>query len=360
MTRLAFFIFFATLFAIILLVSGRADADSVAGPDALKQSETQLREVIVAVIDTGGDTRHPDFHGHLWINPGEIGQDRDGREKATNGIDDDGNGFIDDVRGYNFVEKTGDITDVHGHGTHVGGIISRIAPNARLMFLKYYDPRISNTDAVRNTADAIRYAVKMGAKIINYSAGGSYPSAIERAAIAEARDQGVLFVAAAGNGGTNTDLKRYYPAGYGFGNILSIAAVDSAMTLLSSSNFGLDSVHLAAPGSSIRSTLPGGRQGLMTGTSQATAFASGAAALLVGCGESSENPERLISRLINSGVHLDSLRGKTTAQTALDLSRALAMKGRDQSTRNAGLIDPSLFSLRSTTDLLANPRIDRP
>lgn len=181
------------------------------------------KDIIVAVIDTGVDIRHKDLTENLWVNKGEVGLDKNGKDKTSNGVDDDANGFIDDVHGWNFVANTNDLTDNHGHGTHIAGIvgakggngfgISGVAPKVSLMTLKYYDPKSPGANNLKNTIQAIRYAIKMNAKIINYSGGGTEYSAEEFAAVKEAEKKGILFVAAAGNERSNSDeTGKYYRA----------------------------------------------------------------------------------------------------------------------------------------------------
>ena len=211
------------------------------------------------------------------------------RDKSCNGIDDDGDGFVDNVVGWDFVHDVPLPYDTHGHGTHISGIISAAAangigstgvcPGVSIMPLKYYDSSGVGFNNLTNTVRAIRFAVAHGANIINYSGGGSDPAPAERAAIEEARRQGILFIAAAGNDGHNNDRVPYFPASYPLDNIISVASVNRDNTLLQSSNYG-KAVHLAAPGMMVFSTLPSGRFGTMSGTSQATAFVTGAAALL--------------------------------------------------------------------------------
>jgi subtilisin family serine protease len=248
------------------------------------------KDIIVAVIDTGIDIHHKDLDGNIFSNPGE---------KCGNGIDDDKNGYVDDCHGWNFVHNNGDLTDNHGHGTHIAGIIgakahdtsgvSGVAPNVSLMMLKYYDPKASNSNNLKNTVAAIRYAIKMKETlkrpmIINYSGGGAEYSAEEYAAVKDAEKAGILFVAAAGNERSNSDEvgKHYYPADYQLSNIISVTAVNKEDTkVLPSSNYGVRTVDIAAPGENIRSTLPGNAMGDMTGTSQATAFATGVAVLVM-------------------------------------------------------------------------------
>lgn len=260
--------------------------------------EACSNEVVVAVIDTGIDYTHPEVASSLWINRGETGaweppaslkQLTTCRDKSCNGIDDDGNGFVDDVAGWDFVHEVPLPYDTHGHGTHIAGIIAGAAangssagvcPNVTIMPLKYYDNSGSGYNNLANTVRAIQYAVRNGAQIINYSGGGADPAASERAAVEEANRRGVLFVAAAGNDGHDNRFAPYYPASYGVENIVSVASLNREGKLLPSSNYGR-TVQVAAPGLGILSTLPEGKYGTMSGTSQATAFVTGAAALLL-------------------------------------------------------------------------------
>lgn len=284
------------------------------------------KDVVIAVIDTGVDTLHPVLQENLWRNPGETGNDDQGREKSKNGIDDDGNGYIDDVHGWNFAGNNHDLKDSHGHGTHVAGIIQSITLKTNLMILKYYDPKSSGAENLANTVKAIEYAIKMNAKIINYSGGGvsKYPD--EEVAIRKAQAQGILFVAAAGNEKSNSDIFGFYPADYKLSNIISVTAIDENRRVLPSSNYGKNSVDIAAPGKNIISTLPGGKFGRMTGTSQATAFVTGTAALLMAENPEVRDPEKLIQQLTSTGNDNDFLIGKTKYHTTLNTYRSLIMK----------------------------------
>lgn len=292
------------------------------------------KDIVVAVIDTGIDVNHEDLKKNLWNNPGETGKDALGRDKSTNGIDDDNNGFIDDVHGWNFVSNNNDLTDNHGHGTHIAGIIgaeagngkgiSGIAPEVSIMSLKYFDPKVSGTDNLRNTIKAILYAVKNGAHIINYSGGGVDFSKEEKEAIQIAEKKGILFIAAAGNERTNSDKNHYYPADYGLSNIISVTAIDPSTEVLSSSNYGTTTVDIAAPGQNILSTLPGNSYGLMTGTSQATAFVSGAAAIVM-AHKHSFNVADIKKYILSTGDAQASLLSKTRTSRKLNLYKALTI-----------------------------------
>ncbi len=240
-------------------------------------------EVIVAVIDTGIDYDHPDLQGNLWTNESE----RDGLPW----VDDDDNGYIDDIRGYNFVAYSNDPRDDHGHGTAIAGIIAAVGNNetdiaglcwtARIMPVKVLGAGGDGTAA--DAVPAIYYAVTNGADIISGSWGGAEGSNALRDAIAYAHDEGVVVVAAAGNNGSG---EPYYPAAYP--EVISVAATDSDDQRWYLSNYG-DWVDIAAPGRdivSLRATLPSQatRTGVVTrmsGTSLAAPHVSGTCALLL-------------------------------------------------------------------------------
>jgi len=295
------------------------------------------KNTIVAVIDTGIDEWHEDLQSNLWTNLGETGLDSKGKNKASNGIDDDGNGFIDDVHGWNFVSNNNKLDDNHGHGTHIAGIIgaeagnnkgiSGISPQVSLMILKYFDPKVPNTDNLKNTIAAIKYAVQMGAHIINYSGGGAEYSQDEHDAVAMAESKGILFVAAAGNERSNSDQNHYYPADYKLKNIISVTAIDPTTEVLSSSNYGVDTVDIAAPGQNILSCLPHNSYGLMTGTSQATAFVSGAAALVMSHKNQYYKAEEVKKYILATGDTASSLMSKTKTAKQLNLFKALTVLG---------------------------------
>lgn len=292
------------------------------------------KKIKVAIIDTGIDVKHEDLKDNLWVNTGETGFDSMGRDKATNGIDDDGNGFKDDVYGWNFVRNNNDLADNHGHGTHIAGIvgavggngkgISGVSPEVSLMILKYYDPKGYGEDNLKNTIKAIHYAIDNGAHIINYSGGGLEYSEEEKAAIEKARKRGILFIAAAGNERSNSDINKYYPADYSLDNIISVTAVDSQTRVLPSSNYGVLTVDIGAPGNNIYSTLPENKYGFMTGTSQATAYVSGVAALVL-AHHQDYKPVQVAKYLKNTGDIVDSLKGKTRFNRRLNSYRALSI-----------------------------------
>ena len=222
------------------------------------------KEVVVAVVDTGIDPEHPFLQKNIFVESGKV--------DATNfGVD-----FSKDKR------NKGAPIDQHGHGTHVSGIIKSIHPDVKILALKYYNPAASGQDNLNSTVEALRYAVESNVDIINYSGGGPEAAIEELKVLKEAERKGILVVAAAGNEESNIDDKRkaYFPASYGLKNIISVTAHDEDLKILSSSNYGRSTVDIFAPGYRIKSSLQNGRAGYLTGTSQATAFVSGVAALI--------------------------------------------------------------------------------
>lgn len=279
-----------------------------------------LDTITVAIIDTGVDTNHKDLNKFLRTNTGETGFDSKHRDKRTNHIDDDHNGYVDDVYGWNFVDNNSDVTDKHGHGTHVAGLVVKpmttkkavieSKPPYQLLILKYFDPADISQNNMKNTVQAIRYAIKAGVQIINYSGGGHEPSFQELAAIKEAESKGIIFVAAAGNDGADTNEVGFFPANYNLSNMISVTAVDTEGRLLPSSNFGPKHVDFAAPGKNVWSTLPGGKFGPMTGTSQATALLAGQIAWMMSLNPNLRDSRRLKDQLVQSGSKKDGLFGK--------------------------------------------------
>ena len=220
---------------------------------------------VVAVIDTGADLTHPDLRDNLWRNPREI---------PGNGIDDDGNGFVDDVNGADFVNRDGDPSDDNGHGTHVTGILAArggnrvgvtgVAQRARLMVLKAL-----GADAVgsaQTMAEAVRYAVANGAKVINMSVSGPGRSQAFEEAVQAASDAGVIMTVAAGNSGHDLDVQPEYPASFPASHVLAVAATGRTGKLIGISNRGVGTVDIAAPGQGIVSTAKGGDYEIRTGT----------------------------------------------------------------------------------------------
>lgn len=186
---------------------------------------------------------------------------------------------------FDFSKKTtkiGIAKDEHGHGTHVSGIVKSVFPQVQIITLKYYNPTASGLESLDATLKALKHAVDLNVDVINYSGGGPEASMKELRILKEAERKGILVVCAAGNEGQNIDDKKhaFYPASYGLKNIISVTAYDRNLKTLNSSNYGVNSVDISAPGFRIKSSLPHNRAGYLTGTSQATAFVTGVAALI--------------------------------------------------------------------------------
>ena len=278
-----------TLLSQLWGLANAGDLGGVVGADiaaaAAWDMTTGSREVVIAVIDSGVDYTHPDLTANMWRNP---------REVAGDGRDNDGNGFIDDVYGWNFVARNGNPLDNNGHGTHVAGTIGAAGNNGTgvtgvswqvsIMALKFLDAGGNGTTS--NAIAAINYATRMrrdfGINIVatNNSWGGGGFSAGLRDAIAAGGRAGILFVTAAGNDGTDNDLMASYPANYPDDSVISVAATDRADRLASFSNFGITSVDVAAPGVGIVSTVPRGRYASYSGTSMAAPHVAGTLALM--------------------------------------------------------------------------------
>ncbi|WP_269524891.1 S8 family serine peptidase [Coraliomargarita parva] len=239
--------------------TGTSGAD-IGFPEAWTLSRYESESIVVGVVDTGVDITHPDLADNIWTNSGEI---------ADNDIDDDGNGYIDDVNGYNFADESNDVSDNDGHGTHVAGTIAAVGNNTTGVIGVCYPAqilplRIEDDAGNMYTSDlveALEYAVALkesGVNIvaINASLGGSTASTAESEAIDAMEAAGIILCAAAGNDGEDLETTPCYPASYTQSNILSIAASNQSNGLASFSNYGADSVDLAAPGVNIYSTMP--------------------------------------------------------------------------------------------------------
>lgn len=304
---------------------GVFDAD-IDAPEAWNTT-TGSRSVVVAVIDTGVDYTHRDLAANAWRNPGEV---------AGDGIDNDRNGFVDDVFGYDFVNRDGDPMDDNGHGTHVAGTIGAVGDNGTgvagvawqvsIMGLKFLSG--SGSGSTSGAIAAINYATRMrrdfGVNIVatNNSWGGGGFSTSLRDAIEAGGRAGILFVAAAGNEATDNNASPSYPASYTSDAIISVAATTRTNQLASFSNWGATSVDIGAPGSSIYSTVPGNAYAAYSGTSMATPHVTGAIALLAAA-----NPQataaQLRSAVLSTAVPAPALAGRVATGGLLNVAAAL-------------------------------------
>lgn len=303
---------------------GTDDAD-IDAPEAWEIS-TGSSDVVVGVIDTGVDHSHPDLADNAWVNPGEI---------AGDGIDNDGNGYIDDVHGINAITDVGDPMDDNGHGTHVSGTIGGAGNNAMGVAGVNHDVSIVGCkflDAAGSgsTSDALEcmdYMVALknsgvNVRVLNNSwgGGGSSQAMIDAINASEAAD--ILFVAAAGNDAVDNDTNPHYPSSYEHDSVLSVASTTHTDSMSGFSQWGLTSVDMGAPGSAILSTVPGGGYSSFSGTSMATPHVAGAAALVL-----SVNPDlsvvELKELLLSSGDENTDLNGKTVSGKRLNIHSAL-------------------------------------
>ena len=296
------------------------DISAVKGWDTLRSATN----IVVAVIDSGIRYTHEDLAANLWVNEGEI---------PGNGLDDDANGVVDDVHGYNAIYVSGDVMDDNGHGSHVAGIVGAVGNNGKgisgvawgvkLMGCKFLDNLGdgSTSDAIA----CIDYARRQGAHIINCSFGGDQYSSAFYMALSNVRRAGIIVVAAAGNSSRNIDLLPNYPASFDLDNIVSVCAINRHNTLDTGySNYGAFSVDLAAPGQNIYSTWHSSDKGYnySSGTSMAAPLVSGAFALLK-ARYPNENSSQLISRMLQSVDPVAGLAGKCVTGGRMNLAKAL-------------------------------------
>jgi hypothetical protein len=286
---------------------------------------------IVVVIDTGVDYNHPDLVDNMWQNPSEV---------AGNGVDDDNNGYIDDIYGVNTITNSGNPMDDAGHGTHVAGIIGAKGNNNRGIAGVSWDSKIiaakfldsSGSGSTANAIKAVNYATALkragrNITVTNNSWGGSGYSAALASAISDASSAGILFVAAAGNNGSNNDTSPQYPANYTNSNVISVASVDSTSSLASYSNYGEQSVHIAAPGSSIASTMRNNTYVYMSGTSMAAPQVAGVVLLAQARCNGTLSMILLRSAVVNTGTVLAPLAGKIASASVLNAAEAVRIAG---------------------------------
>ena len=286
-----------------------------------KNGITGSKEMVVAVIDTGVQWDHPDLADNLYVNTAEI---------ADNGIDDDGNGFIDDRHGWNFEGDNNNSSDDNGHGTHCAGTIGGVGNNgvgvagvswkASLMPIKFLSASGSGTLA--DAVESINYATTMNVHIMSNSWGGGGFTQSMKDAIVAAKEKGILFVAAAGNSSADNDSTPAYPASYDVDNVLAVAATDNRDNLADFSSYGRTKVHVAAPGVKVYSSVPGGGYAHFSGTSMATPHVAGAAALLMS-NQSDWDYAEVKRRLIVTSDPVPSLRRRVASRGRINVENAL-------------------------------------
>ncbi len=318
--------------------TGRGSGLAGADIDALRGWDLRSRapNTVVAVIDTGLRLTHENLASNLWRNPVEI----------ADGLDNDNNGFVDDIHGYDFYDRDSDPSDLNGHGTHVAGIIGAdpaadgglvgVAWEVQLMALRFLGPRGYGT-----TSDAIRcidYARANGAHILNNSWGGAGYSRALEAAIQRSHADGCIFVASAGNSNRDIDVRPNYPAAYSSPNIVSVAATDASDKPAFFTCRGKRKVDIAAPGHNIVSAGHDSdtARRTLSGTSMAAPFVSGILALLNAEFPDSSNSD-LINRLYRGAEPLDaSYAGFWRTGARANLARALqSTSGRPQNDRRS-------------------------
>jgi len=285
-------------------------------------NETEGEGVTVAVIDTGVDITHKDLENNVWVNEKEI---------PDNNIDDDFNGYVDDYLAWNFYDDTNEVYNNEmsydlGHGTHIAGVISSekdndfgitgVSPKTKIMSLKAFSNGVARTSDI---IEAIEYAQNMNARVVNCSWGTQANNIALRETM---ENSDMLFVCAAGNSSESIDTECVYPACFGLENTISVASINKKGELSSFSNYGEENVDIAAPGEDITSTLPGNRIGQKSGTSIATPFVSGEAALMF-----SKYPDlsakEIKDRIINSSDRLSTLEGKVKRANKINITNAI-------------------------------------
>ncbi len=297
---------------------GERGAVSGADIDAFKAWKIHKgsKDIVIAVIDTGVDYNHPDLKNQIWENSLEV----NGQE----GVDDDGNGFVDDYYGYDFANNDNDPMDGNGHGTHCSGTIGAahnngigvagVMANVKILPLKFLTDRGSGT--LENAIKAIDYAVDKNVDIMSNSWGGGGYSQLLKESIERARDKGIIFVAAAGNSTQDNDKRPTYPVSYKVDNIVGVSAHTKEDKIASFSSYGKNTMHIMAPGKDIVSTVNRNRYASYSGTSMATPHVSGALGLLLS--KTSLDYKEVISRLLKTSEPVPAYRSKVQAKGRLN------------------------------------------
>jgi subtilisin family serine protease len=314
------------------IYGGTPGADIKAG--AAWDIRTSAAGMVVAVVDTGVRLTHEDLQQNIWTNPGESGLDASGHDKASNGLDDDNDGYVDDVHGINALNHSGNVNDDYGHGTHVTAIIGATANNGvgvagiawdiDIMALKFLDG--SGQGTISGAIECLNYARTHGARIVNASWGSyEFTSQALRDAIVSLRSAGIIFVAACGNSAGDNDANPLFPASYEYDNIVSVAASNRVDAAAGYSNWGATTVDLAAPGSPVFSAWNRSDNDYvyMEGTSMAAPHVVGAAALVWAV-----NPaftyQQVIAKILSTTDVLPAFTGRSVSGGRLNLARALS------------------------------------
>jgi serine protease len=316
---------------------GLSSKQGINAPNAWELS-TGSEDVVVALIDTGIDYRHLDLAANVWTNSGEI---------PDNGLDDDGNGYVDDIHGWNAVSDNGDPFDDNGHGTHCAGTIGAVGSNdlgvvgvnwnVKIMGLKFLDKTGSGT--LSGALEVINYMLEMKSRGVNIKVANnswndvSYSRRLLKA-IDSAGRSGIIFVAAAGNDGSDNDRHATYPANYKAANVISVAAADREGNLANFSNYGERNVDIAAPGVNILSTFPKNKYLTLSGTSMAVSHVTGSLALLF-ANEPELSVPQAIERLYGTGKYLRSLTGLLKTSSMLNAGNLLHNSAQKQDSRKA-------------------------
>jgi subtilisin family serine protease len=299
--------------------------------------------VVVALIDTGVDYSHPDLAANMWVNSGEI---------AGNGVDDDGNGYADDIYGFFTSDQSADPMDTVGHGTHVAGTIGAVgnnsqgvigvSPQVRIMALK--SMLAGGYGVVSDAVRAIDYLIAMkqrgvNVRVINaswYADTAEFPTALYEA-VKAARDNNIVFVVAAGNNAQDIDATAAYPASFDLENVITVAALDHNDNLASFSNYGATRVHVAAPGVNIYSTMPGGSYTYKNGTSMAAPHVTGLVALMA-----AQYPQytyqQIRSKILSTVDTLPNLQGRVLTAGRINAWKALS--GSDTGAASIQIVSP--------------------
>lgn len=306
--------------------SGQEGGKSGADISAIKAwaKTTGDQKIVVAVLDTGVDYTHVDLAANMWFRPDSVPQYKD-----------DDLGTVNDARGFNATKNSSDPMDENGHGTHCAGIIGAVGDNEEgvsginwkvtIMPLKFLGR--GGFGSTKDAIEAINYAIDrkrngVNVRVISASWGSTQYSKALGDAIRAAGDAGILFVAAAGNSSTDNDSKPHYPSNYELPNVISVAALDRFDALASFSNFGAKTVHVAAPGREIPSTWLNDDYRDASGTSMATPYVSGTAALVL-ARESNLSVEQLRERILKSVDPLESLKGKVASGGRINALKSL-------------------------------------